>query len=413
MSIDGEGQPTTGLIAGAVAINAHLLDAMRDWASAEQALTDSPAVDSSPSDPVVPAGALFGPPIPLAMLLRRPRTGHPDLDGDRSGPGHRAGQAGRVSAGSPAPGPVSPGQGRPVTPPATVGDALRSATARLAAASLDTPRLDAEVLLRHVLGWDRTALFLHAPEAIGPADLTAFDDLLRRRLAGLPVAYLTGHRAFLGLDLLVTEAVLVPRPETELLVEWARDWLARYVGERPVVVDVGTGSGAISLGLASLLAPDWNGSILGIDVAPEALSVAIANRDLIGAGTPGPGVVGRVTFSGGSLLDGQAGPVDLILANLPYLTPEQVDGNPDLGAEPRLALDGGPDGLNLIRLLVGQAVTLLAPHGAIALELDPTQAAGVATLLRAAFAAAHIGILRDLAGHDRFVVADLSRDAAR
>ncbi len=292
--------------------------------------------------------------------------------------------------------------------PVTVGETLRRGTARLADAGRETPRLDAEVLLRHVLGWDRTALFLHAPDPIIPAAVTAFDELLDRRITGVPVAYLIGHRAFLDLDLMVTDAVLVPRPETELLVEWARDWLMRVDVEQPVVVDVGTGSGAIALGLASLLPQEWAGTITGIDVSPEALSVAVANRDRIGAQVPTIGVVGTVAMTGGDLLAGHSGPIDLILANLPYLTPQQVDGNPDLAAEPRLALDGGGDGLDPIRLLVGQAVTMLAHGGAIALELDPSQAAAVADLLRAAFPDARIDTHRDLAGHDRFVTADLA-----
>ncbi|HEV2529429.1 MAG TPA: peptide chain release factor N(5)-glutamine methyltransferase [Thermomicrobiales bacterium] len=295
-----------------------------------------------------------------------------------------------------------------MTPPATVGGVLRAGAVRLAEAGLETPRLDAEVLLRHVLGWDRTALFLHAPDPIAAVAVADFNELLQRRLEGVPVAYLTGHRAFLDFELRVTDAVLVPRPETELLVEWARDWLARNDGRAPAVVDVGTGSGAIALGLASLLSPHWPGTILGIDISPEALSVAIGNRDRLGARVPSIGIVGRVEFRAGDLLAGQAGPLDLILANLPYLTPEQVDGNPDLGAEPRLALDGGPDGLNLIRVLIGQSVTLLRAGGVIALELDPSQAVTVASLLAAAFPGAIIETHRDLAGHDRFVTADLS-----
>ena len=292
-----------------------------------------------------------------------------------------------------------------MTSPVTIVDALRAATQRLADAGLSTPRLDAEVLLRHLLGIDRTELFLRYPEPIDPAILAALDGLLDRRLAGQPVAYLTGQRAFLGLSLGVTTDVLVPRPETELLVEWARDWLGRPGRERATVVDVGTGSGAIAIGLASLLPGGWSGRITGVDVSPAALAVATANRDRIVAGATGPtGAIGRVSFERGDLLGGIDGPVDLVLANLPYLTPEQVDGNPDLAAEPRLALDGGPDGLDLIRRLIADLPRVLASDGAVALELDPGQAEAVADLLRAAGLGGSVTVIDDLAGLARFVI---------
>ena len=243
-----------------------------------------------------------------------------------------------------------------------------------------------------------------APDPIDPDALTTYDALLTRRLAGQPVAYLTGQRGFLGLSLTVTPDVLVPRPETEQLVEWARDWLDRPGRERATVVDVGTGSGAIAIGLASLLPAGWAGRIVAADVSPAALAVAAANwervrPDLVAASGAAP----AVRFQPSDLLTSVAGPVDLVLANLPYLTPEQVDGNPDLAAEPRLALDGGPDGLDLIRRLIADLPRVLAPDGAVALELDPTQAVAVAGLLRAAEPDATVAIVADLAGLARFV----------
>lgn len=291
----------------------------------------------------------------------------------------------------------------------TVVSVIRAATERLADAGLETPRLDAEVLLRHVLGIDRTTLFLRYPDPVTPTALTAYDDLLARRLAGAPVAYLTGQRQFLGFALAVTPDVLVPRPETELLVEWARGWLLRPGRDQAHVVDVGTGSGAIAIGLATLLPAAWSGRITALDVSPSALAVAIANRDrLASAGAPGP--LDRVDFRSSDLLAGLSGPVDLVLANLPYLTPRQVDGNPDLAAEPRLALDGGPDGLDLIRRLVDDLPRVLAPGGAVALELDPGQADSVAGLLRVAEPTALVTIHPDLAGLARFVMMERTGD---
>lgn len=292
-----------------------------------------------------------------------------------------------------------------MTPSTTIVDTLRAATRRLSDAGLAAPRLDAEVLLRHLLGIDRTALFLRYPEPLDPAITAAFDGLLDRRLAGQPVAYLTGQRAFLELSLAITPDVLVPRPETEILVEWARDWLGRPGRDRATVVDIGTGSGAIAIGLASLLPDGWAGRITGVDVSPAALAVAVTNLDRIVAEMAGPaGALGRVSFHQGDLLGGVDGPVDLILANLPYLTPEQVDGNPDLAAEPRLALDGGPDGLDLIRRLIADLPRVLASDGAVALELDPGQADAVAALLRAADPDSTVTVVDDLAGLARFVI---------
>ena len=287
----------------------------------------------------------------------------------------------------------------------TVAGTIRDATRRLAAAGLDTPRLDAEVLLRHVLGVDRTALFVRYLEPIEPAALAAYEGLLARRLAGEPVAYLTGQREFLGLALAVTPDVLVPRPETEQLVEWARDWLLRPGRERAQVIDVGTGSGAIAVGLASLLPDAWAGRITAVDVSPAALAVAGGNRDRLRATELRErSALDRIAFQLGDLLGDVAGPVDLVLANLPYLTPGQVNGNPDLAAEPRLALDGGPDGLDLIRRLIDDLPRVLAAGGAVALELDSAQADTVAGLLRTAEPDATVRVLDDLAGLARFVV---------
>ncbi len=293
----------------------------------------------------------------------------------------------------------------------TIGEALRNGSRRLDEAGKASPRLDAELLLRHVLGIDRTALFLRDPEPIEPEAVAAFDALLTRRIAGQPVAYLTGRRGFLGLSLAMTPDVLVPRPETEQLVEWARDWLGQPGREYATVIDIGTGSGAIAIGLASLLPAGWAGRILGVDVSLAALGVALANRTRVRADPlEDLGTALEITFQPSDLLDAVDGPIDLVLANLPYLTPEQVDGNPDLAAEPRLALDGGPDGLDLIRRLIADLPRVLAPGGAVALELDPAQAETVAGLFRDAEPGATVTILHDLAGLARIVTMGRAED---
>ncbi len=254
------------------------------------------------------------------------------------------------------------------------------------------------MLLRHVLRVDRVGLFLRYGEGLAPADAAAFDALIARRAEGEPVAYLTGTREFMGLPFAVSPDVLIPRPETELLVEWALDWLKA----RPsaTIVDVGTGSGAIGLSIAAHASPGWTGSVMATDVSSAALAVAARNLTAMLS----PPRRRQVRFIRGSLLSWCAGPVDLVLANLPYLTPEQVSANPALRAEPELALAGGEDGLDLVRELVGDLPRVLASDGAAGLELDPAQTDRVAALLRRIFPAASIKILRDLTGWPRHVV---------
>ena len=196
------------------------------------------------------------------------------------------------------------------------------------------------------LGIDRTELFTRLQEPIDPNALTSFYSLLEQRARGAPVAYLVGEREFMGIRFQVGPGVLVPRPETEILVEWASAWLRDRPGA--TVVDLGTGSGAIALSLAQLMGPDWPGQIIGSDVSPSALAIALRNSGRLG-------LVGRVALVRGSLLEWLRGPVDLILANLPYLRPDQINANPSLADEPRLALDGGSAGLTLIERLLDDA----------------------------------------------------------
>ena len=289
----------------------------------------------------------------------------------------------------------------------TISDALRRGKRRLASAGSATPGLDAEVLLRHVLGIDRTTLFVRLPERIAPEALAAYDDLLAERARDIPVAYLTGKREFMGLSFEVGPGVLVPRPETELLVEWAISWLGQRKREREredvTVVDIGTGSGAIAIAVAAMMGPDWQGRILASDISPDALSVAARNRARLDPHH-------RVTIVQGSLASWLQGPVHLILANLPYLRPEQLAENPSLAAEPRLALDGGVDGLALIRQLLADAPRVLAPGGAIGLEIDPSQRHDVVNLARRAFPASDVDVLPDLAGLDRHVTIQTKPD---
>jgi release factor glutamine methyltransferase len=281
--------------------------------------------------------------------------------------------------------------------PVTLGDLVRTAQKRIAASGSDSPRLDAEVLLRHVIRADRVGLFMRLDEVASQGVADAFLELVEWRVAGQPVAYLTGVREFMGLSFHVTPEVLIPRPETELLVEWALDW----IGQRSdlVVVDVGTGSGAIAVSIAAL---DTSGAnrVIGSDISAEALRIAEGNAGRLLTPFRRP----NISFARGSLLTWRQNPVDLVLANLPYLTPGQIAGNPDLDAEPRLALDGGNDGLDLVRSLIFNLPRVLAPHGAAGLEVDPEQVDAVIGLLRDAFPGEEVEVISDLAGHRRHVV---------
>jgi release factor glutamine methyltransferase len=278
----------------------------------------------------------------------------------------------------------------------TISDALRRGKKRLSSAGSPTPGLDAEVLLRHVLGIDRTALFVRLPGPIAADALATYDALIEERTRDTPVAYLTGEREFMGLTFEVIPGVLVPRPETELLVSWAVSWLCEREREPVTVVDVGTGSGAIAISVAVAMGPDWQGRVIASDISLDALSVATRNRARLDLHQ-------HVAIIHGSLLSWVRGPVDLILANLPYLRPEQIAENPSLAAEPRLALDGGPDGLDLIGQILAGAPRVLAAGGAIGLEIDPSQRDHVVNLARKLFQAADVQVLRDLAGLDRHV----------
>ena len=285
----------------------------------------------------------------------------------------------------------------------THSDALRRGKRRLASTRTTTPGLDAEVLLRHVLGVDRTALFFRLLEPISAEDLAAYDQLLEERAHDIPVAYLTAEREFMGMPFEVGPGVLVPRPETEHLVSWAISWLREREREPVTVVDVGTGSGAIAISVAEAMGPRWQGRIIAVDVSSNALLIAASNRARLDSHR-------RISIVQGSLLSSLRTPVNLILANLPYLRPEQLAENPSLDAEPRLALDGGPDGLDLIRQLLADAPRILAPGGAIGLEIDPSQRAEVVNLARRSFPGSDVEVLRDLAGLDRHVTIQMRPD---
>jgi len=291
----------------------------------------------------------------------------------------------------------------------TISRALAAATDVLRASGVEDARLSAEALLAHVLGKGRIYLIAHADESLSVGQDAAYTSLIARRSAGEPVAYLTGHRGWYDLDLHVTPDVLVPRPETEGLVERALIWAERH----PVhaVVDVGTGSGLLAIALARSLP---HARVYATDVSPAALAVAQENSARIadGAGPERPRPA--VTFLQGDLLTPLPEPVDLIVANLPYIGQQEYEGLArDVRLyEPRLALVGGAGGHELTVRLLAAAPRYLLPGGALYAEIGPPQADAVRAAARAAFPRAEVRLETDYAGLTRYLaVEDVPADS--
>ena len=255
-----------------------------------------------------------------------------------------------------------------------------------------TPTVDARLLLQHLLAVSHAFLIAHNQDALTAAQAQTYRRLIARAAAGEPIPYITGSAPFYGFDLVVTPAVLIPRPETELLVEQAIAWAAP---RQPLhIVDVGTGSGCIPIALAHHLP---QAQITAVDISPAALSVARTN-----AQRHAPG---RIHFHQGHLLTPAAAPIHLITANLPYVTDHewtQLDDGVKLH-EPSLALRGGADGLDLIRELLQQAAARLDSGGAVFLEIGWQQGETAQTAAASLFPDASIRLLKDYAGQARLV----------
>jgi len=297
-----------------------------------------------------------------------------------------------------------------LTPSTTIGRALVSATQRLQASSDDAAQLDAQVILAHVLGVDRSWLFAHYDHKLSAAEAERYTELIVRRVHHEPVAYLIGHKEFYGLDFYVDTRVLIPRPETELIVDAVlRDLEMRSdvlpAGVRPRVMDVGTGCGAIALAVAANC-PQVQ--VHATDVSPDALDVARINILRLDTRS-------QVTLLQGDLLAPltkkvDMTKVDIIAANLPYIDSEEYKTlAPDVrNYEPQLALEAGPDGLNAIARLLTQAPRFLNPNGVLFLEIGAEQGEAVTSLAHAAIPQARaIDLRQDYNGLDRIVTVAL------
>jgi release factor glutamine methyltransferase len=290
---------------------------------------------------------------------------------------------------------------------ARVADLLRDAEARLAAVT-DVPRADAEELLSRLLGIGRGDLRAAGARTLAPGEVAAFDSWLARRLAGEPVQYVTGRAAFRDLDLAVDRRVLVPRPETELLVEAVLEVLAgaRERWPRPAVLDLGTGSGAIALAIAQ----EWPAAaVTATDASADALDLARANAT-------GSGLAGRVTFAHGDWFGavGSDERFEVIVSNPPYVAPEEAASLPaDVREwEPHAALFAAEGGLADVRAILEDAPRHLVAGGLLALELSETHAGEVAAWLEGAHDWRDVELRDDLAGRPRVLLARRERGPA-
>lgn len=261
----------------------------------------------------------------------------------------------------------------------------------------DSPALDSQVLLAHVLNKPRAWVLAHPETRLTSDQETQINSAVERLKQGTPFPYVLGHWEFFGLGFQVTPDILIPRPETELLVENALEWLHKHPHYR-LALDVGTGSGCIAIALASQIQDLF---VIATDISLPALHTATQNANQIG-------VSKRVKCLLADLFPPIETQFDLICANLPYIPTSKLHDLPIYGKEPEVALDGGWDGLDLIRRLLASASTWISPGGLILLEIESSQGQFASTLAKTAFPKADIQILKDLAGLDRLLRIQIS-----
>ena len=250
-------------------------------------------------------------------------------------------------------------------------------------------RLEAEILLRHVLKIDRATMFSNLENILDSKQENDIAELVQRRLANEPLSYITGTREFYSLDFQITSAVLIPRQETETLV----DEVIKIAKENPLkIVDVGTGSGAIAIALAVNLPL---AKIIATDISVDALHVAESNTKM-------NEVFSRINLKQGNLLDVLDEKVDVIVSNPPYIPSDQIEHlQPEVKKEPHIALDGGSDGLEYIRKLIGNCSEKLNNNGHIFIEIDPSQSEEVLKIADTHFPDARTAIIKDLSQNNR------------
>lgn len=291
---------------------------------------------------------------------------------------------------------------------ATTRELLEAGIARLRDAGSETARLDAELLLAHAVHVDRTSILAHPDAPVGTGPAAVYEAALARRAAGEPVAYIRGIKEFHGLAFAVDPRALIPRPETEHLVDLAVTWIMRRLaGGTPAplrVVDSGTGSGAIAIAIAASLrsrrVPPDEVELVATDISPDALDLARDNA-------VGHAVGDRLRFVDADLLPTGTTRWDVILANLPYVRSDALAGLPVATSfEPALALDGGPDGLAVIGRLIERLPAALAPTGVAMLEIGADQESAITDLVAARLPGWSCTVDRDLSGLPRVAVVE-------
>lgn len=279
----------------------------------------------------------------------------------------------------------------------TIDAVRRDAAARLNSAGIESPELDARVLIGAALNLDHTGLAVQAARIVTHEEITTIDNFVRRRIAREPVARILGHKEFWGLRFKLSDATLVPRPDTETVVEAALEFarMRSRPSERLRIADIGTGSGAILLALLSEL-PNATG--VGTDISAVTLAMAEVNAKNLG-------LAERAAFIRCDYASTLSGPFDVIVSNPPYIRSSDITGlAPDVrDYDPHLALDGGADGLSAYRLIAGQVAALLTADGAVIVEVGHNQAAEVGQIMQAAGLAVQGAPRVDLEGIDRVV----------
>ena len=273
----------------------------------------------------------------------------------------------------------------------TLKQALSRAREILIANDIEDSSLESELLLRHTLKVSRVQLYLELERELDTKQQKDLWSLIERRFNHEPTAYITGHREFYGLDFYVDPSVLIPRPESELLVEKTLELAQNHAVS--TIAEIGTGCGAIAISLALILP---QAKIYATDISAPALKIALFNCQK-------HGVANRIRLLSGDLLDPLPEPVDLIVANLPYVRESELSQINTLNFEPPLALNGGSDGLEKIHQLCTQISGKLRPGGSLLLEIGQGQRRVVTTFLRSLFPSAEIEVTPDLSGIDRVV----------
>ena len=273
----------------------------------------------------------------------------------------------------------------------TLKQVLSQAREMLVANNIEDASLESELLLRHTLNINRVQLYQDLDHELSPEQEPTFWNLIKRRLSHEPTAYIIGHREFYGLDFYINPHVLIPRPESELLVEMALSLAQNH--RVTTIADIGTGCGAIAINLALHSSQT---KIYATDISASALKIALINCKK-------HGVVNRICLLQGDMLDPLPEPVDLIVANLPYVKKAELLRTSQAEAEPLLALNGGSDGLQKIRQLCRQINNKLHPAGYLLLEIGQGQGRAVTTLLHSLFPYAKIEVVPDLGGTERVV----------